>query len=278
MLSGIVLGMAILTRSTFAVFVPCVCLAWLYGARREWRKSVPLCVIFLFGSAATVLPWTYRNYRVYHRVIPVSSGFQTMLWRGNTPLTRGGPEDRDLMWNSSDWKKRLQELPEVQRQALEAQYAKVDELVRNREEQLRDVYLATDEVLGPIAVRYVISNPARTAWLALVKLRTLYSAFSKTATQNVHTTERNKLVAALSFYPVLALAIVGACWGFRRRHELALIYLLVISVSLIYSLLATATRYRLPLDPYLIVFASIAASRILQKWVPQWFDIAQGSG
>lgn len=263
LLAGIVLGMTTLTRSTFAVFVPCVCLAWLYGARHQWPKYLPLCGVFLVGSAATILPWIYRNYRVYHRLIPVSTGFQTLLWRGNTPLTRGGPDDRDLMWNSPEWQQRLQELPEAERSALARQYAAVDRKVREREAELHDVYLATDEVLGPLAVRYVVSNPLRTLVLAFKKLGTMYSAFSKTATHNVHTTGRYKLIAALTYYPMLVLALLGAALGLPRRRELALAYLLVGSVSMAYALLVTSTRYRLPLDPYLILFASVTLAHAL---------------
>ena len=272
LLAGTTLGLTVLTRSTFFVVMPCVCLAWLYGARSEWRRYIPLCGLFLLGFTATVLPWTCRNYRTFHRLIPVNTGFQTLLWRGNTPVSRGGVEDRDLMWYSDDWRERLRSLPETERIALEKEYAGVEERVQARIAELGDTYMATDEVLGPIAVRYILTNPGRTLWLAGRKLRTLYSAFSKTVTQNVHTNPRNEFVASVSFYPMLALSLAGACRGWQWRHKLGLLYLVVISYSLISSLLVTATRYRLPLDPYLILFAAVAAewlwSRIFNSQSP----------
>jgi 4-amino-4-deoxy-L-arabinose transferase-like glycosyltransferase len=257
-LTGVSLGFMALTRAMFMVYVPCVCVAWMYGGRWGWRRTSLACATLVLGCALTILPWTIRNYAVYGRPILITTGFYTMLWRGNNVLATGGPDDRVFMWNTPAWYERLQSLPEDQRRQVQEQYQRVDRLVLDREGRREDLDLIMDDVLRPLAVDAITAHPLRTAELMAKKVRTLFNAFSETATENDYTTWRNRLIAGVSFYPVLALAVVGALLGLPLRRDLALIYLLIGSVVTSYALLTVCTRFRLPLDPYLIVFAALA--------------------
>jgi hypothetical protein len=61
------------------------------------------------------------------------------------------------------------------------------------------------------------------------------------------------------------LALIGAGLGLAQWRKLAPIYIITGSVAIVQSIMAVNTRYRLPLDPYLILFASIAVTRFLSK-------------
>jgi 4-amino-4-deoxy-L-arabinose transferase-like glycosyltransferase len=257
MLCGISLGLTTLTRATFLTYIPCVCAAWLYAGRWPWRRSAAACAALLVACALTIMPWTIRNYSVYGRPILVSTGFYTMLWRGNNVLANGGPDDRHLTWYNELWQDRLRQLPEAEQIALSKQYDRINDAVEARYKEIGDMYLATDEVLRPAAIDSLFANPARTAALMMTKLGTLFSAFSGTETNNTFTEVRNRWFAAVSFYPIMLLAIVGGWIGLPRRRELALIYLLIVSIVGSYVLLTVCTRFRLPLDPYFILFASL---------------------
>ncbi len=260
---GICLGLTGLTRANFLTYLPCVCLAWFYARRCRWQRQLAACFLLVVGCALTILPWAARNYVLYRRPILISSGFYTMLWRGNNPLATGGPDDRIFMWNTPDWQKRLEKLPVDQQRVLREQYQLVDRLLVQHPHSVDDPYLATDDVLKPLAIESVVSHPGRTLLLMIRKVRTLFSAFSGTETTNQDTSSRNRLLAQLSFYPILALATIGAAMGWPRRRELALIYLLIAAVIGSYALLTACTRFRLPIDPYLILFASIPLARLL---------------
>src|SRR4029453_8191895 len=80
---GVSLGFTTLTRAAFLTCLPCVALAWIYGGRWGWKRDALACATMILGCALVILPWTVRNYRVYGRPMLVSSGFYTMLWRGN---------------------------------------------------------------------------------------------------------------------------------------------------------------------------------------------------
>lgn len=265
-LCGVVLGVTALARPIFAVYVPCLAAAWVYAARDERRRWIPIGLALCLASAATVLPWTIRNYAVHGRLIPISAGFFTKLWEGNNVLALGGAEDRDFRWGRPEWEWRLARLPEDERRAVARRYAEVDRRVRAAEAETGDRDLATDIVLRPVALAEMAAHPGRIVRLFGRKLVTLFSAFTRTMTTNDFTSRRNQLLAAAAFYPVLVLSLVGAVVGLANRRALAPVYALLVSVTFAYGLLIVCTRFRLALDPYLILFAALALARAWQWW------------
>jgi hypothetical protein len=85
--SGLVFGVAALTK-TQAVFVPTVlALPLLAGGFRRWFRLVVVAGVTM---AAVILPWTARNYSVFHTFIPVSTNGGYTLLTGNNPSAKGG--------------------------------------------------------------------------------------------------------------------------------------------------------------------------------------------
>lgn len=263
-LCGVSQGLTMLTRPAFLVSVPGPLLAWvLSGSLRRGRGAL-LCGVFLLGCATTVLPWTYRNDQVFGRPVLVASGFWAMLWRGNHELSNGGPDDRVLQWSTPLWQERLQGLPPERQQELTREYADVDRRVVERQRVVGDAELALDDVLGPLAIDAIVTHPGRTVHLFLAKVGTLFSAFSDTSSTNDRTIPLRRWLAPLSFYPLLGLALIGALLGAPRWRELTPIYFVIVSVTGIYALLTACTRFRLPLDPFLIVFSSLTMTKVAQ--------------
>ena len=82
--SGLLWGLAILTRETVLYFVPIAAL-WL-----AWRRAggVRRAAWLLVTAALVVLPWTLRNWLVFEAFVPVSTAGALNLWQGNTRLSR----------------------------------------------------------------------------------------------------------------------------------------------------------------------------------------------
>jgi 4-amino-4-deoxy-L-arabinose transferase-like glycosyltransferase len=256
-LCGLACGAATLTRAIFVVYVPFLAAALLWAAWPAWRRQLVACAVIVLTCAATILPWTLRNYAVYGRVIAVSSGFGTKLWQGNNELADGGAHDRELTWDTPDWRARLARLDPVSQARIGRRYAEIARRVSAVEVETGDRYLASDAVLGPLALEYMAMHPQRTAELFLRKIVTLFSAFSKTITTNGDGSDRNRLVATVVYYPIFVLALAGA-WIARDRHRaLGAVYLFIVVTTVVYGLLNTCTRFRLPLDPYLVMFAAV---------------------
>lgn len=259
LLTGVALALTALTRSVFAVCMPCVCIAWLCHSGTPWRKRVWACALCFLGFFGTILPWTLRNYFVYRRLIPISSGFYQQLWWGNNELATGSAEDRFLYIGQQLWMERLQRLDRAQQLAVMDRYSTVTNQIAQRTLQYGDPAIAADEVLHPLVISYIASHLWQTFARTVKKLGAMFfTAFGETLTKNKYTTPRYKLVAAVSYYPILVLALAGTWLGLSRWRGLCLVYLLIGSVALAQSIMTVNTRYRLPLDPYLILLAALA--------------------
>lgn len=111
LLTGLIIGLATLTRGQ-ALLLPIVVVVWLIIALLKtggvafgdeageqvtaprvafltWKKTAMTAVLVGLVAIVVVLPWTARNYRVFHRFIPVSANTGTNLWIGNNPAADG---------------------------------------------------------------------------------------------------------------------------------------------------------------------------------------------
>jgi 4-amino-4-deoxy-L-arabinose transferase-like glycosyltransferase len=82
--SGLLWGLAVLTRETVLYFLPLAAL-WL-----AWRRvgGARRAAVLLATAALVVLPWTLRNWIVFDAFVPVSTSGALNLWQGNTRLSR----------------------------------------------------------------------------------------------------------------------------------------------------------------------------------------------
>jgi len=265
-LTGVSLALTALTRPVFLSYAPFLCAALLFASERRPARQLAACALLVVAMVVTILPWTLRNYATYGKMIPVSSGFGTKLWQGNNEISAGDADDRELFWYTPVWQQRLQSLAPAEQAAIEERYAEIGRRAEQLQRTTGDEYVALDAILFPVALDYMRSHPRRTLELFGKKLVTLFSPFSKTITDNADTSSRNRLLAALSYLPMLAFAIGGMCLGVYERRGLAILYALIVSNAVAYGILNTCTRFRLPLDPYLIVFASLALCHLWQRW------------
>lgn len=270
--AGVTMGLTALTRALFLVVLPVATIAWIVHPALAPRRGLVLAFVALAGAAVVILPWTARNFSVYDRFLLISSGSAAKLWEGNNEIASGGAEDRDLRWTrrtAREWKRRAKLLPRGRQRAFKAEYRDVEDRVRLRERQLGDRDLALDEVLGPLGLRDIKADPLRTARLFMRKIHTLYSPFTPTASSNAFSSPLYKLVALASFYPMMVLALVGAAATTRRLRETAVLYGVIAAVTAAYAAYTACTRFRLPLDPFLLVFAAVA---MVEPWRRQLAD------
>ena len=266
-LTGISFGIATLTRSVFVVYLPFLIAALLYAEWPHARRALRCAVLVVLGAAVTIAPWSIRMSSTYGRPILVSSGFGTKLWQGNNEMARGDADDRELYWATDTWDERARELDPEARALLTARYATIGAQVDALEAQLGDRYLATDTVLTPIATRWIAEHPGRAAVLFVKKVVTLFAPFSKTITQNEYTTPRYHIIAGLSYVPLLMLAVAGIWLERRGDRRLPIVYALLGSIIVAYGILNTCTRFRLPLDPFLMMFSAVALVRMGEAWL-----------
>ena len=107
--SGVVLGLATLTRPVTILFPFFLLAGFLFFSHRKAR-AVFFVIVFCLGMALPILPWTVRNALVFHRFVPISVGSGFNLWVGSYLPWNGDYNWKDL----SDSKKLVKGLPPIE--------------------------------------------------------------------------------------------------------------------------------------------------------------------
>jgi len=262
--AGLIFGLLALTRPTFLAIAPFAVSFFFLLPSARLAGAVRAAAVFVVLCAITIAPWTMRNHQVFGRVVVVSSGFWDTLWKGNNEVADGGPDDRFLVWGDELWHQRLAEVPEPRRSEITAKYKDLARRYNEVRPQVADAILARDDVLKPVAIELIKADPARFATLFVRKVVTLFNPFTDTGESNVHTVSWLRLIVAIYFYPLLALAAVGAALAAREWRRYAPIFLLILAWAGLHGILTSCTRFRLPIDPLLFLLAATAIVRLLE--------------
>ncbi len=224
--SGLSAGFLTITVPSFA---PTLALLLLFIG---WRHKKALAVLIV---AAAVIPllWCVRNAVVMHAFIPVSTNNGVNLLLGNNPQATGSS---GTSVDVSAYDQRAKEL-------------KLDEV-------------QIDKFYQTEALNWIKGNPAEAAGLYVAKVahNFAYSDTLKTEGQGA-----SDLLAALSYYPILALALLRVLlWRRFPLHRLDKLaaWTIVLNVLLL-AVFFTRIRFRVPLDALTIV---LAVSTVVVWW------------
>ncbi|MCO5250473.1 MAG: glycosyltransferase family 39 protein [Candidatus Kapabacteria bacterium] len=97
LIAGLLCGLQTLVRSEFFA----LSFALIFGAvlanylRTANKKSIFNLILAFVAFAAVVGPWTYRNYQLYDKFIPVVTHPWHEIWRGNNIFASGGARNAD---------------------------------------------------------------------------------------------------------------------------------------------------------------------------------------
>jgi len=256
--AGLALGLGALCRPIFLVFAPFAAayVGWFAGAKARWYSMA----VLLAASLAVIGPWTIRNAVLFRHFVPIANGFGLHLWWGNNDVSRGDADDRHLSIAGDLWHERVNELTDgAQRQS-----------AKESEERLLAVYPRLDEIeqdhlLAHEGMEWMKRHPGAFLRLSGMRALELYSAFSRTRTQNEDVSRRNQLIAASSFYPVLAVGLIGAVVAGRRQRAAIIVHAAIASITMAYVLTTACTRFRLPLDPLWILLAAVTVTTAWER-------------
>src|SRR5262249_3652390 len=232
--SGFLFGAAALTRPVALVFPLLFGVAALILARHRLKQTligVGLCAgVFVL----TLAPWAARNYLVLERFVPVAANGGEAFWGSNNQIVltdsqyRGGWVGIVQM---TEQKKMVRELAnEVDRDRLEMQY-------------------------GKQFIRQNLKAVPRLFWNKLCAFWTPVPASP---------TRMSRLIIALSYGPLLPLMIAGG-WLFLKQRPAThrVILLLPIMATVLTALVYYgSTRFRSPIEPFLLILAATAIVRL----------------
>ncbi len=235
---GLLWGVGLMFNATLAALFPFLA-AWLvYRARREkraWSENVAAAVAIIILCC---LPWTVRNYRDFHQIVPLRSVLGLQLWLGNNDQTedvfRG---DLHPIYNT----------PERER------YIALGEIAYMQQKKQE-------------AVAYMLSHPAREAHLITYRAISIWTGGTPYPLQDFLGTPSLRFRTILAFNLVAALGTLsGIIILFRQRRQCAVpVAAFPLLYPWAYYLTLALPRYRLPIDPIVMLLLAISIQHLAQ--------------
>jgi 4-amino-4-deoxy-L-arabinose transferase-like glycosyltransferase len=237
---GLLWGLTLMTNPTLASVLPFL-LIWLaYRLRKQHQPWLGLPTIALAVAILCCIPWTVRNYSVFHRFVPLRSVLGLQLWLGNNPQAQ------------PPWLGNLHPInDETERQ----KYVEMGEINYMRFKKRE-------------AIRYIEAHPARETWLAGERFISIWSGGTSQPVTDFESNDSLWFRYVLLFNITIA---VGALLGIILLCFRLSIYAFPLAVfPLIFPCAYYATlalpRYSLPMDPVVILLTAIALGGIFRPW------------
>lgn len=253
--SAIVLGFATLTRSITLFLIIPLGIWFAVTNSSHWKQRVAHCFTFVLLAFLVILPWTLRNYYTYGHFVLINTGGGTMLWHGN------GPEAhlRGTILLSEKMADNNSGLLE-RKTSLDLSYNEAQEFIRLHPKDFnfgpyfnyeRDQYLLKD------LKQYFKKHPGIVVGNYMKKLVYFWSPMIPPLTESKFNTSFVRNVASIAYLFVFLFFIVGFLMSLSQWKRYLLLYLSLLSYVGAIALFTIATRYRVPMDPILILFAAL---------------------
>lgn len=225
---------ATMTKATLTVLPPFLLAATAFVVTFDWRPALRTLIAASCLYAAFMSPWWVRNAIMLHDFVPFTTSSGMNLYLGNNPRNTSA----GIAWDKDAE-------PEV--------VARIATLPTELERQRAYSKAATD---------YIRAEPERFAAMAVRKLLRLWNIVPNA---DEFRTGLYAVVSALSFGPILLLALLGAVWLRHRWRDLLPIYLTIGYFTFVHTVTIASLRYRFPVDLLLIVLAAPPLSCLIER-------------
>ncbi|MBN2565457.1 MAG: tetratricopeptide repeat protein [Candidatus Eisenbacteria bacterium] len=254
---GLVGGASAVARPSILIFVPAL-LIWMWWRERSGnrpvgesapalRRVLPSVMLVLLGIAAVVAPVTVRNYVVGKDLVPIASQGGINFFIGNNSTSDGASAVLPVLGES--WQN------EDAERVAEAQLGR---------------HLKPSEVSSFWFARgrdFIIREPGTAVRLYLRKLVLFWDSYELANNKDIYYFGRMSAVfrwfSWLNFGLIAPLAILGMFVSLRRNPAAVLLALFVSSYMCGVLLFFVNSRFRLPVVPFLILFAAAAVRWLL---------------
>lgn len=242
---GLFFGAFTLTRSFLIAFFPLIplfILVFLKG-RQRWKYAA----LAAFGFILALAPWVYRNYRIHHQFVLLSTRGGYNIWMRNNPyyiedeLAAMGVKFSPEQLEKLKYRDYLLGYPHFT--------SEQGELERNR-------------ILTQEGLKFILANPGfflKMCWIRFKWVIGYKGIGMKGPLLNS--------ISLLFYGPILLGFIVSFFLGWRRLNVALPLWSIICYFVLFYSLTHEGMRYRVPVDPYMILLAVFSAVFIYDRMV-----------
>jgi tetratricopeptide (TPR) repeat protein len=242
-LSGIMVGFTAMGRETILLFAAAVVLFLLIT--RRWKKALPICA----GIVLTIAPVTIRNYIVTKDFVLITSQAGQNFYIGNNP-------EATATYKSPSF---VRPQPKYERKDF-AEWAEKETGKKSRPSEISRFYFRE-------SMRFIRQHPGQELRLLGNKLLLIWNRYE--IPDNYHYSFVKLFVPILRFpfitFGVISpLSILGLALSIRRRRKYVILYLAIFCYVVGILCFFLVARYRTPVIPLLIPFASYAIVSILR--------------
>jgi tetratricopeptide (TPR) repeat protein len=258
LLSGVVLGLSIITKANALLFLPGVTF-WIWWTFSGWKQRIRPVFFLLLGASLMILPVTLRNVVQFSDPVLVTADMGKVFFHGNGPGATG-MERADL--------------PEqgfMEESGGEPDYAHV--MFRATARTLSHRNLKPSECSRFWISRtldHMQTQPYNGLGLLVKKFFLFwqnYEVHDLDSTYAYYQTVRSWPLIPFGFLSVLGIMGMGLIW--KTFKPAFLPFLMVLAYLLTVIIFFNASRYRLPAVPFLVLFAGhnlvLIANRIKER-------------
>ena len=247
--TGIFLGISTITQANIAIF-GVLAVSWILITKKlNWRKLLSHFSCFLIGLCVVVGSVTLINYLVEKDSVLIAGNLGFNFYLGNNKQASG-------IFSCPDY------------------------ISLNQEDMFRDARIIANINMGRDlktsevssfwfnkAMKFIRENPL--VYLKLLFKKITYIFNPKEFNHDIeYTFLANKIgifkIMFMDLRFILPLGLLGMFLGLKRFKETLFLYIILITLAFSISLFFVATRYRMAMVPFLIIFAGFAVYRI---WV-----------
>ena len=241
---GLLWGLALLTNPALASLLPFL-LGWTaYRFKRTGHLKIARPALALTIAVLCCLPWTIRNYVVFHRIIPLRSNLPFELWLGNNDI---------FDEQARNGKQRITRYEEVRRYSKLGETAFMDEKWR-------------------LATKFMNEHPALEMRLTGRRFVAMWMGTEHPVKDFLET---DSLLARVAFVAnfVAAMGTLGGIFVLWRRRSPFAFPATVFPVvfPMVYYATHASLRYRHAIDPVVLLLTAIALHAMTQtvvRWTP----------
>jgi len=226
--------LGILTRPVLDPLAPLLLLYFAIAIRGlSFKAAAKYLAIYVGIYCVLMAPWWLHNYKAYQTFVRLNLGSGVALLSGNSPSNQTGGIDNNL-------------------EATMAPFGEIADPV------------ARDKAMQRAALNYIKEDPGRFLIQAAKRFQRFWSPWPQT---EEYSRPLYKLISFCSFIPVLLLALVFVVlYGRTYFLRIAPLLLFIVYLNSLHLVFPASLRYRLPVEPFLIILAAAGAVHLVDRW------------
>jgi len=227
--------LTIYTRATLTILPPLIFLLFIFLNKFDLKSSLKIFIYSICIYMSLLSPWWIRNYNIFNEFVPFTTSSSSNLYLGNNSKNLIG---------GCDWSK------------------DIDFETVNKIKTIKDE-IDRSKVYSNEAKEFISKNPDRFFELMWLKFQRFWSVVPNT---EAFSSGIYKWISILSFGIILPLALISFFINLKNFFTILPIYILIAYITLLHSIVIASLRYRLPIEPFLIILASFVIGTIWSKF------------